>query len=78
MLRDMTRDPFNFKKSMWLLQKHGTGGGTRTRTELSLQSILRAQPQGVCDTCLSVVSEPGVSIAGWQRQRWQNSWLTSS
>jgi hypothetical protein len=27
-------------KTAWLFEKHGAGGGTRTRTELSLQRIL--------------------------------------
>jgi hypothetical protein len=33
MLRDLTTDPLKIRKTMWLLQIYGAGGGTRTRTE---------------------------------------------
>ena len=39
-MRDLTTNQFTIRKAMWLLKKHGAGGGTRTRTELSLQRIL--------------------------------------
>jgi|SRR5271166_3751218 len=41
-LMGLTASPIGVRNAIWLLEKHGAGGGSQTRTELLLQRILRA------------------------------------
>jgi len=56
------------KKVAWLLVKIGTGGGTRTRTELSLQGILSAPSQGDLTEggrALPLKTRPSIGLYCW-------------